>query len=274
MSKTYGATLTFAGMEFTTSGLLNADKVASVTLASLGTPAAATVAGSLYAIVPSAAVGTGLGNYNISYVNGTLIVTPALLTITGNNATKILNAANPTLNWKASGFVNGENISVFTANPTCTTTATTTSPVGSCSITCTGAGAANYTFVYVPGTLNVLYAAAIGHMIQPPINADGTSVYKQGRTVPAKFSVYDANGVSIGTPGVVSSFFLTGIVSGTTTTAVQDVVDTNNPDMSFRWDGQQWIFNITTANLSGGSTYIYTIALNDGSTIMFQFGLL
>jgi hypothetical protein len=110
-------------------------------------------------------------------------------------------------------------------------------------------------------------------MIQPPINADGTSVYNQGRTVPAKFSVYDANGVSIGTPGVVSSFLLTGIVSGTTTTTVQDVVDTNNPDTAFRWDGQQWIFNITTVNLSAGNTYIYTIMLNDGSTIMFQYGL-
>ena len=36
--------------------------------------ATATVAGSPYAIVPSAAVGTGLGNYTISYVNGTLTV--------------------------------------------------------------------------------------------------------------------------------------------------------------------------------------------------------
>lgn len=110
-------------------------------------------------------------------------------------------------------------------------------------------------------------------MIQPPINADGTSVLKQGRTVPAKFDVYDVNGVPISTPGVVSSFFLTAIVSGTVTTTVEDVVDTNNPDSAFRWDGQEWIFNITTANLSAGSTYIYTITLNDGSTIMFQYGL-
>lgn len=272
-TKTYGQALAFAGTEFATSGLLNADNVASVTLTSSGTPSAATAAGSPYVIIPTAAVGTGLGNYNISYVNGALTVTPALLTITGNNATKILNAANPTLNWTASGFVNSENTSVLTANPTCTTTAITTSPVGGYPITCTGASAANYTFAYVPGMLKVLYATAIGHVIQPPINADGTSVYNQGRTVPAKFSVYDANGVSIGTPGVVSSFLLTGIVSGTTTTTVQDVVDTNNPDTAFRWDGQQWIFNITTVNLSAGNTYIYTIMLNDGSTIMFQYGL-
>jgi hypothetical protein len=52
-------------------------------------------------------------------------------------------------------------------------------------------------------------------------------------------------------------------------------VDANNPDTIFRWDAtsQQWIFNITTSNLTAGSTYIYTITLNDGSTIMFQYGL-
>jgi hypothetical protein len=136
-----------------------------------------------------------------------------------------------------------------------------------------GASAANHTFSYVAGTLKIQYATAIGHVIQSPINADGTSVFKQGRTIPAKFNVYDANGVATGTPGVVSSFFLTAILSGMTTATVEDVVDTNNPDTAFRWDGQEWIFNITTANLTAGSTYIYTITLNDGSTIVFQYGL-
>ena len=78
-SKVYGQTVVFAGTEFTTSGLLNADSVTSVTLASAGAPATATVAGSPYAIVPSAAVGTGLGNYTISYVDGELTVNPAPL---------------------------------------------------------------------------------------------------------------------------------------------------------------------------------------------------
>ena len=49
----------------------------SVTLASGGGVAAAAVAGSPYDIVPSAAVGTGLGNYAISYDNGALSVNPA-----------------------------------------------------------------------------------------------------------------------------------------------------------------------------------------------------
>jgi len=76
LSKTYGQTVSFAGNEFTTSGLLNDDTVTQVTLSSAGAPATATVAGSPYAITPSAAVGSGLGNYIISYANGSLTVHP------------------------------------------------------------------------------------------------------------------------------------------------------------------------------------------------------
>ena len=55
--------------------------MASVTLMSAGAAATATVAGSPYSIIPSAAVGTGLNNYFITYVNGALVVgqaTPAI----------------------------------------------------------------------------------------------------------------------------------------------------------------------------------------------------
>ena len=114
-----------------------------------------------------------------------------------------------------------------------------------------------------------------GHQILPPIDPAGSSVFKQRRTVPAKFRVCDANGVSIGTPGVVSSFFLIEILKGTATSSVQDVVETDIPDTAFRWDptSQQWIFNITTADLAAGNTYVYAITLNDGSVIYFQYGL-
>ncbi len=114
-----------------------------------------------------------------------------------------------------------------------------------------------------------------GHQILSPISAGGNSVFKQGRTVPAKFRVCDANGVSVATPGVVSSFYLTAIITGTATTDVLDLVDSTTPDAAFRWDltNQQWIFNISTSNLSANSTYVYAVTLNDGTTINFQYGL-
>ncbi len=79
-SKTYGQTLSFAGTEFATSGLVNSDSVTSVTLASAG--AAASAAVGTYTIVPSAAVGSGLNNYAITYANGTLTITPEIITVT------------------------------------------------------------------------------------------------------------------------------------------------------------------------------------------------
>src|SRR5262249_25736690 len=60
LNKNFGTTLTFAGTEFTTSGLVAGDSVTSVTLTSAGAPASAPFENSPYAIIPSAALGTGL----------------------------------------------------------------------------------------------------------------------------------------------------------------------------------------------------------------------
>jgi hypothetical protein len=73
--KTYGDTLTFAETEFTHSALVGSDNVTSVTLTSTGTGAGAAVG--TYPIVPSTALGTGLGNYTISYHAGSLTVNKA-----------------------------------------------------------------------------------------------------------------------------------------------------------------------------------------------------
>lgn len=84
---------------------------------------------------------------------------------------------------------------------------------------------------------------------------------------------------SIETPGVVSGFDLTQIISGTLTTAVSELPDSTTPNTAFRSDptGQQWIFNQSTKNNSSlnktGVTYFFTINLNDGSSIYFQYGL-
>jgi hypothetical protein len=72
VSKSYGQTVTFAGTEFTSAGLTNGDTVTGVILVSAG--ATNTAAVGSYPIVASAATGTGLGNYTITYTNGTLTV--------------------------------------------------------------------------------------------------------------------------------------------------------------------------------------------------------
>lgn len=114
-----------------------------------------------------------------------------------------------------------------------------------------------------------------GHQILQPIDPIGASVFKSTSTTPAKFRVCDANGVSVGTPGVVSAFQLLAAVNGTVTATI-DSTESTTPDSAFRWDpaGQQWIFNINNKSLWGSNkTYYFLITLNDGSTIPFQYGL-
>jgi filamentous hemagglutinin family protein len=114
LSKTYGSTLSFAGTEFTTSGLVNGDSVSTVALSSAGAAPTATVAGGPYAITGSGAAGSGLGNYTISYVSGSLTVNPAPVTVTalGGASTYGSSPANPGLS--AAGLQNGETVSVLT----------------------------------------------------------------------------------------------------------------------------------------------------------------
>jgi hypothetical protein len=164
-----------------------------------------------------------------------------------------------------------------------TSGSTTSLAVGSHSVTATYSGDANFlgsigslaggqTVTYAPPGTECL--GSPGHTILQPINEDGSSVFRQGSTVPAKFRVCDAFGNSIGTPGLVVSFRLVQVTNGTITT-VDEAVDSTTPDSAFRWSStdQQWIFNISTKSLSKNRTYYYVITLNDGTTIDFHFGL-
>jgi hypothetical protein len=107
LSKCFGQTLTFAGTEFLSSGLVGTDVISNVTLTSAGAASSATVAGSPYSIVPSAAVGSGLGNYTISYNNGSLTVNPIPSAPTTTGGLICIGTANGTA-LSASGAVSGD----------------------------------------------------------------------------------------------------------------------------------------------------------------------
>ena len=100
-------------------------------------------------------------NYAINYVNGTLAIRPATLTVTAENKTKSYGAANPELTARMTGFVNGDSVTVVSGAAALTTPATPSSGAGSYAIT-TALGtlvATNYEFAFVPGTLTIGKAA-------------------------------------------------------------------------------------------------------------------
>jgi hypothetical protein len=97
----------------------------------------------------------GVTNYNDAYVNGTLTITKAKLTITADDIEVHQDEVMPTLTWKAEGWKNGEDESVLTVQPVCTTEGSPTSSLGDYTITIGGAEAANYDITYVNGKLTV-----------------------------------------------------------------------------------------------------------------------
>src|SRR5205085_1103260 len=113
-SKTYGQSVTFLGTEFTPSGLLNADTVTSVSLSSAGSPITASVGS--YPIVASAAVGTGLDNYTITYHDGSLTVGQAALSITAKDASKTYGQSVTFLGteFSSNGLVNADTVTSVT----------------------------------------------------------------------------------------------------------------------------------------------------------------
>lgn len=229
---------------------------------------------------PITCSGLSSPNYSVNFAPGTLNVTPAPLSITANSATKILDAPLPSFSANYAGFVNGDGPSSLTGTLSCTSTANATSPVSSYAITCAGQSSKNYAITYSSGSLKIIYEPGgicdkdLGHSILQPINVDGSSVFNQGKTIPVKFRVCDANGVSIGTPGVVASLSLTQILSRTVT-GVEQKSSSTSSGTSFNWvsSAQEWTFNLSTSNQQAGNSYVYMILLNDGSTITFQYGL-
>ena len=100
----------------------------------------------------------GGGGVNNIPINVTGAVTKATLTVTANNQTKVYGTPNPALTVSYSGFVAGDNTGSLATQPTASTTALTSSPVGTYPITVSGGVSANYNFVYVAGTLTVTKA--------------------------------------------------------------------------------------------------------------------
>ena len=95
-------------------------------------------------------------NEKVTYVEGTLTITPAPLTVGVQDVTITEGDAIPSFTLTYSGFKNGDTESnAFTLKPTATTTATSSSKPGTYPITVSGGEAKNYALTYTKGTLTI-----------------------------------------------------------------------------------------------------------------------
>jgi hypothetical protein len=136
-----------------------------------------------------------------------------------------------------------------------------TFPLGPTTVTCTAKDAAGNT-----GTKSfmVTVTAAWSNVLQP-INADGSSIFKLGSTVPVKFQL---SGASAGITNLVARLYLQRIGPGGTGSEIEAISTSNATTGNlFRYDATsgQYIFNLATKTLSTG-TYKLSIDLGDKVT--------
>ena len=128
---TYGFGGTSAALGTTTytisSGkLYGSDSVTSVPLSTNATLSSSyNYNAGTWAIIPGLPIGSGLGNYTITPVNGTLKINSVGLTVTADNQSRAYGDLNPALTYSITGFVSGDFLdqSELSGSPDITTTA-------------------------------------------------------------------------------------------------------------------------------------------------------
>ena len=97
------------------------------------------------------------GNYKVEYVPAKLTITPAAVTVTADDKSKVYGEDDPTLTTTVTGLKNNEAETVLTVN----VNRAAGTGVGTYAITPSGEAAqGNYTVTYVPGTMTITRATA------------------------------------------------------------------------------------------------------------------
>lgn len=253
LSRTYGASNPTSGNVTLTSGsLYNGDTLSTADLTSNATTASNI--GNYSLTASNLTMSSGLvGNYNISYANGTLTITQANITVTANDLSRTYGAANPTsgaVTLTSGSLYNGDTLSTATIS----SNAMANSSVGNY-----GLAASNLTMSSgLVGNYNVSYANGTLTLTKAPLGIIANGTYSGSTTV---------------LPG---SFVITGLQNGETITGISSLI-VNNANVAATTNGTQYITGIgastgtadlnnyqlnasRNATLGGNTTNVFTMA--------------
>jgi hypothetical protein len=199
-------------------------------------------------------------NYNMSYGDAAIVINKATLTITPDGAkSKIFGATFSAFTGVMTGLKGGDAVTATYNSAGSPASAL----VGSYDIT---VATYNFTSGSVANYTTVLNTAAHGLMVTYNVCAqyDQTQPKKLGSTVPVKLQLCDVNGTNYSSASIV--VHATGLaVVGMANNLTPDDSGNANPDNDFRYDGTQYIFNLSTKNLSTGAWLMYFTASGDPS---------
>ena len=206
----------------------------------------------------------GAGSMTVSF---TVSVNAVPLTITASSGTMTYGGIVPTITATFNGLVNGDQPSNL--GMTCTTKATSASPVGVYQSSCTSTSSRTYTITYVPGTVTVNPADLT-------ITAS-SSTMAYGGIVPVITASYTGfvNGDSSSSLTVAPTCTTTATRSGAPGTYPSSCSGAVDPDYTMQYvNGTVTISSVllSPANLNFGTPYLYgvgaqvVVLTNEGTT--------
>jgi hypothetical protein len=225
----------------------------------------------------STAVPVGAGSYavTVSYAgdanyesvfdtSASIVVEKAPLTITANDAARILGESIPAFSARYAGFVLGETPAQLEGSLTFTTSARPASGVGTYPVVVSGVSSPNYAISFIDGTLTVAYNVCTLY--------DAARSHRSGSTIPLKLQLCDINGANVSSAAIeVIATSLTQS-SAAVWLAVDDAGH-SNPGARFRYDEalNGYILNLKTIGLSTGPYRLVFSAGGDPTAHVAQF---
>ena len=291
-SMTAGAALpTFTG---TVTGLENGDTLGSTIIVTYSTAATSGSPAGTYPITATV-TGSSANNYQVAVNAGTLTISPSsqTLTVTASNATRTYEAANPAFTGTITGAQNGD-----TFTESFSTTATTTSNVGSYPIVpaASGSNLGNYNVVIVNGTLTVTAAATtttltapasstynssvtltatVGSTAGTPAGAvtflSGTTTLGTGTLNGSGVATLGTTALAVGTDSITASFAAAGNFAASTSAASNVTVSQASQTITFPAVASRPYGSApfaVTATSSAGSSYPVTITVQSGPAVI------
>jgi len=233
----------------------------------------------LNATVPNGCFATAAyaesANYLESNDVASITITKRPLAVSASSHNALFGAPVPIVSPILDGFVPGETAAVIDALPTCSTSYTMGSLIGTYSTSCAGGSDNNYSFAtpFAAGTVVVSSACSAFDGFLSPVGGSNASPNMSGRggsfanpiktvklnsTVPFKFTAVCFGGpLASGVHTLSARKYVNGIPTG-------DVVDA---DDEFRLTDAQWQLNFDTKLLrnAGPGTWLFEATLFDGS---------
>jgi hypothetical protein len=203
-----------------------------------------------YAVTPA---GLTSNNYAMTFLDGVMLVTPAPLTVTADDMTKVVGSPNPEFTSTISGLVNGDTAASLLGALAHTTSATVSSPVGVYAISPAGLSSPNYAIQFVSGTLTIVNNLCLEY--------DPTKPATSGSTIPIKVRLCDASGATITENKILSAIRIEG--PGGVTYQVADPGNSNAGGLFREQGSDSYHFNLQTTGLPAGQFQLYIAVSGD-----------